>query len=59
MQSEGVGVFKHSTNHVRDVQSLHAQRRISASFISHFPLGPRALDERSTPEQSDEVRSEV
>src|SRR5712691_8528922 len=28
-------------------------------FISHFPLGPRALGERSAPERSDEVRNEV
>ena len=60
VQSGGVGVFERSDDHAEvSVRSLHAQRGGSASLISHFPLGPRALGERSTPERSDEVRSEA
>ncbi len=60
VQAGGVDVFERSDDHAEvSVRSLHAKRGGSASLISHFPWGPRALDERSAPERSDEVRSEV
>ena len=42
-------MFARSDDHVEvSVRSLHAQRGVAASLISHLPLGSRALGERST-----------
>ena len=57
----GVGVFERSDDHAqgRPKRSLTRSVKIPRFLISHFPSGSRALDERSTPERSDEVRNEA
>jgi len=53
-----VDVFERSDDHVEGPQrSLHAQREDSAFLKQSLSFG--ALDERSAPERSDEVRSEA
>jgi hypothetical protein len=59
VQNGGVDVFGRSGDHAGvSAESARAAWSLRI-FISHFSLGPRALDERSAPERSDEVRSEA